>query len=763
MRLPYSFASTNFVLFFALPVFAQVNVTLDDADVAITYSAGWRAEVGGAREFGRSLHLSEDASATASFVFHGTALYLLSPLFPPSSNAGMQVAIDGQAPSFVNLTDNTVQPAVTIQFPSSSFVFSAAETTPSSSQSPVPSAHAITDILGSETRRSQVLFAVEDLGDGPHSVVISKPDGAEVVVLDAIIVTTTDNQTAVALQPASPNLTTSPIPTKETLTADKVDATPNLAAAPPPATTSLTTPSNPFNAQSLPLGQSTLSHPQSTSSSSSNNLFPTANLYKNLPNNVGTNPSGSSAVADPETTEPAQTGGLSSTTQRTIIIGAAVGGVALVLVAIAWFVLMRRRRMRELRKTEWAMKWNQSMGKPESPFAPRVNAPSPPPRAGPPGAGYPRPGSPQQQHRPVQGSKYAPPSATLAASNTPPPPASGDLNARKRSPLATQQPIIASAPSPAAPPPEPQSFAYGFPVPPPSANVTGLSVPPTPYTSTPSPGFTARTIATTTTSSSAVSSPTPSSPMPSPYLDSPKSTTYSPSAYSNSTFSHSQTGSSRPLVSPSPFSPVPMTPAPNTPLPLTPLPPVTPGTPWSTTKRESASSTYSFSSTVESQIGYGWTHSNTGSNAGSSSSKNAFEALAMPSLVGIHPFSAAAMELEEGPSSSSASSSRQKQPQPKTRTNTAKKAVRVTAFAPALSEKAALAAIERAREEAEAQGEDPESTAGVVDTRFSAAPAYREKDAAQLFRPQTANAGARSTATKSQASEVTVAPPVYEP
>ncbi|KAJ7062459.1 hypothetical protein C8F01DRAFT_99150, partial [Mycena amicta] len=156
------------------------------------------------------------------------------------------------------------------------------------------------------------------------------------------------------------------------------------------------------------------------------------------------------------------------------------------------------------------------------------------------------------------------------------------------------------------------------------------------------------------------------------------------------------------------------------------------GTPWSTTKSRrrsdseaSTASRYSFSSTVETTLGYGWTNASASAGAGS----------AMPSLVGIHPFSA------------SAGTSVQSVPP-----RVPKKAVRVTAYAPALSEKAALAAIDRARDEAE------EQRGGEL-----SAPAYREKDAAQLFgvrlRDVPANAAARAEATT---SVITVAPP-YEP
>ncbi|KAF8186145.1 hypothetical protein K438DRAFT_1973510 [Mycena galopus ATCC 62051] len=157
-------------------------------------------------------------------------------------------------------------------------------------------------------------------------------------------------------------------------------------------------------------------------------------------------------------------------------------------------------------------------------------------------------------------------------------------------------------------------------------------------------------------------------------------------------------------MSPAPATPrYPASPAPTTPLPMTPLPPATPGTPWTTTKshRLSGSSTYSYdSSAVESGIGYGWTR---------------------PSLVGIHPFSAPA---EPQPVASGSSSA-------------AAKDGAATKLVPKLSEKSAEALFHAPQ-------------------RISAAPAYREKDAARAFK------GARALA-ENQTSETAPPPPVYEP
>ncbi|KAJ7053481.1 hypothetical protein C8F01DRAFT_1375076 [Mycena amicta] len=222
-----------------------------------------------------------------------------------------------------------------------------------------------------------------------------------------------------------------------------------------------------------------------------------------------------------------------------------------------------------------------------------------------------------------------------------------------------------------------------------------------------------------------------------------------------------------PPATSNPFASLPPSPSPS-PSPYTYLgtsTPLPPASPWSITKSESESESRRLSGSessvrsLGSTVGYGWTG---------------------PSLVGIHPFSAMAREQEEeeeeerdvhmplpsetASASASASSSRdtstgtstsRSRPHARTRTR--------TTFTPALNEKAALAALERTREEAE--GQQGEDSNGVVVRPMSAAPAYREKDAAQAFARQRPGRedGQGSRALMSVASEVTLAPPVYEP
>ncbi|KAJ7051536.1 hypothetical protein C8F01DRAFT_1174875 [Mycena amicta] len=696
-----------------------VNVTIDDSDPSITYSADWRVSSSSAAEnsldFDGSLHFSVDPKATASFVFQGTALYILSPLFSSSSNgsAGVQVAIDGQAPSVVSLVE-----------PSTSHSSSASS---SSSPSTTPSNTASTPTKSLETRtpptrQSHVVFAVTDLFDGPHSVVFSMPEGAETVILDGLIFTTSEQENNNAGAPipiANPILSllsstveaTSVLSVATTTSLSSVSELPQtlanaaLSSPTPPSTTSFDPFATPTSATA------SLPPPSSVSVSASGALFSSGvNVYNDVPVNAAAAVSGSSSgtfISSPATTLPSQSQTLAATTQRTIVVGAVLAGVVLLILAIALALCIRRGRVR--RRTwaepEWATKYAAQSG-PESPFAPRIGAvgyaSQPPSRQAGTGYGYGDNGRQGYagQFEQQQPMRNVPPSSRLVSLASPSPAPTQRTQTRvpvPRSPLATSPPIVAAPESEM----QPQPFAYGFPLPP-----SSLSVPPTPST--------------------ALLSPTTSFAIPSPSLYSPQSSQYSqfPNPHSAPLSNPFSSSSLSPLP--------PRTPAPTTPLPLTPLPPATPGTPWSTTKSRrrsdseaSTASRYSFSSTVETTLGYGWTNANASAGAGSM----------MPSLVGIHPFSA------------SAGTSVQSVPP-----RVPKQAVRVTAYAPALSEKAALAAIDRARDEAEEQrGGEP------------SAPAYREKDAAQLFgvrlRDVPANVSVRAEATT---SVITVAPP-YEP
>ncbi|KAF7325227.1 hypothetical protein MKEN_00567000 [Mycena kentingensis (nom. inval.)] len=125
-----------------------------------------------------------------------------------------------------------------------------------------------------------------------------------------------------------------------------------------------------------------------------------------------------------------------------------------------------------------------------------------------------------------------------------------------------------------------------------------------------------------------------------------------------------------------PFAtPVPSAP----PSPKTPLPPLSPPV----SKRDSV---------VSSSIEMGRGHARTGTSGSTPTTAG------MPSLVGIHPFSVGASEEDEAPqTSSSSSSSRARSTQ--------------RGLAPALSEKAALAALQRSRDGAAEQLRGPESPA----------------------------------------------------
>nr|GAT59309.1 predicted protein [Mycena chlorophos] len=148
-----------------------------------------------------------------------------------------------------------------------------------------------------------------------------------------------------------------------------------------------------------------------------------------------------------------------------------------------------------------------------------------------------------------------------------------------------------------------------------------------------------------------------------------------PATPSGGLYAQSQAHLKQPAPAMNPFSPVsihvnipPRTPAPNTPLPAT------PATPWSAATGKSSEGgdatpalTYEFDSMVEHTLGYGWTN-------GAGSTRTG-----VASLVGVHPFSAVA-DLEPAASGSKM------------------KGTRAGAQVPAMSEKAALAALDRIRD-----------------------------------------------------------------
>ncbi|KAJ6528909.1 hypothetical protein B0H19DRAFT_968774 [Mycena capillaripes] len=131
------------------------NVTLDDNDPSIVYSAGWNVSTtNNPLDFGGSLHFTANSTASAShqLTFKGVAVYLMSPLW--SSRVGAQVLLDGQGPFVIDFKD----PGVVEE-----------------------------DRLGTETIQSQVIWGATELPDTDHTMVISMPPGIRFVVLDGLM------------------------------------------------------------------------------------------------------------------------------------------------------------------------------------------------------------------------------------------------------------------------------------------------------------------------------------------------------------------------------------------------------------------------------------------------------------------------------------------------------------------------------------------------------------------------------------------------
>ncbi|KAJ7171382.1 hypothetical protein C8R46DRAFT_184405 [Mycena filopes] len=139
---------------FAVPSFVSGvrNVTLDDSDPGIVYSAGWNTSAGtNSLDFGGSLHFTDNSTASASVAFKGVAVYLIGPFW--SSAVGVQVQIDGQGPFGIDLEDYTV--AVESQ--------------------------------RRETLESQVVWSATELPDTNHTMIISMPSGVEFAALDGLM------------------------------------------------------------------------------------------------------------------------------------------------------------------------------------------------------------------------------------------------------------------------------------------------------------------------------------------------------------------------------------------------------------------------------------------------------------------------------------------------------------------------------------------------------------------------------------------------
>ncbi|KAJ4470552.1 hypothetical protein C8J55DRAFT_180224 [Lentinula edodes] len=145
-----------------LPI-TSTNVTIDDQDPAIFYSAGqWNLSNSyNSLDVKGFHHLSGQSSAFAVFNFTGVAIYFLSPLWPYA--VGAQLVLDNQPPAFVDLQDYS---------------------------------RSVSLSGGSETVSSAVVWGVENLRLGNHSLRVEfAQERSEYVVLDALIYSSIENAT----------------------------------------------------------------------------------------------------------------------------------------------------------------------------------------------------------------------------------------------------------------------------------------------------------------------------------------------------------------------------------------------------------------------------------------------------------------------------------------------------------------------------------------------------------------------------------------
>ncbi|KAJ3851138.1 hypothetical protein EV368DRAFT_65988 [Lentinula lateritia] len=141
----------------------STNVTIDDQDPAIFYSAGqWNLSNSyNSLDVKGFHHLSGQSSAFAVFNFTGVAIYFLSPLWPYA--VGAQLVLDNQPPAFVDLQDYS---------------------------------RSVSLSGGSETVSSAVVWGVENLELGNHSLRVEfAQENSEYVVLDALIYSSIENAT----------------------------------------------------------------------------------------------------------------------------------------------------------------------------------------------------------------------------------------------------------------------------------------------------------------------------------------------------------------------------------------------------------------------------------------------------------------------------------------------------------------------------------------------------------------------------------------
>ncbi|KIK62285.1 hypothetical protein GYMLUDRAFT_555462 [Collybiopsis luxurians FD-317 M1] len=135
------------------------NITIDDSDTSIAYSpaSAWGTSTpSNPLDYGGFHHLSSDSDATATFLFNGTAVYILAPLWP--YNVGATVSVDGGPADNVSMVDKSQ-----------------------------------TANGGPETVQSAAVWGKTGLDDGQHAVVVGFNSGMNYLALDGIIYTISDN------------------------------------------------------------------------------------------------------------------------------------------------------------------------------------------------------------------------------------------------------------------------------------------------------------------------------------------------------------------------------------------------------------------------------------------------------------------------------------------------------------------------------------------------------------------------------------------
>ncbi|KAF7775629.1 hypothetical protein Agabi119p4_4022 [Agaricus bisporus var. burnettii] len=156
-----------------VPSLAQVNITVDDGDLAaIAYTGTWISS-SSPLDAGGSHRLGEDDGVLARFTFTGTAIYFMSPLWP--YEVFTQLQLDSQPPVQLNLSDPNL---------------------------------AVPSQTGEETVQSEIVWGKADLPNVSHTLQISKAPGRPYAIVDTLIYTIPDSTLPSSSEPPSSSSTT---------------------------------------------------------------------------------------------------------------------------------------------------------------------------------------------------------------------------------------------------------------------------------------------------------------------------------------------------------------------------------------------------------------------------------------------------------------------------------------------------------------------------------------------------------------------------